>query len=238
LALGKTALAPSTSEATLTLPEPRIMIATLARPGPAGAVTEDPDRHPTLAPGIFVHRVRDGDSLWSIATAYGSSLEALQAANGLRTLRVERGQLLLIPGADSIPDTILTDVRGPSRVALGEIGRGDIKLLARLVRAEAEAEPYAGQVAVAAVVLNRLASARFPDSVESVIYEPEQFCVVENGRINVIPEAPHFQAVVDALRGWDPSRGALFFFNPAATSNPYMHGLTRLVVIGTHVFAR
>lgn len=229
------ALTPATGVAPHALPEPRIMIAAFARPNPAAAATEAPDRHPALAPGMVVHRVRGGDSLWSIAKAYGSSVEALQAANGLRTSRVQRGQLLLVPGADGIPDTIRMDVATPSHAGLAP---GDITLLARLVRAEAEAEPYAGQVAVAAVVLNRLVSARFPDSVESVIYQPQQFCVVENGRINVTPEAPHFQAVVDALRGWDPSRGALFFFNPAATSNPYMHGLTRLVVIGGHVFAR
>lgn len=114
----------------------------------------------------------------------------------------------------------------------------DVDLLARLVRAEAEAEPYEGQVAVAAVVLNRLRSPLFPSTVRGVVYEARQFETVSNGRINQPAGEVHVQAARDALSGIDPTDGALFFFNPSGTRNAFMHGLTPSIRIGGHVFSR
>ncbi|MDP2871821.1 MAG: cell wall hydrolase [Bacillota bacterium] len=113
----------------------------------------------------------------------------------------------------------------------------DIDLIARLVRAEAAGEPYDGQVAVAAVVLNRLKSPLFPNTVRSIIYQARQFETVSNGCINRPADEIHVQAVQDALSGKDPSKGALFFFNPAGTSSRFMHGLPVAVRIGGHVFS-
>src|SRR5690606_18053188 len=96
------------------------------------------------------------------------------------------------------------------------------ELLARLVRAEAEGEPYAGKVAVAAVVLNRLEHPDFPDTVTGIVYQPAQFEPVLNGTINKPARPVDRNAVRDALRGWDPSDGALYFFNPAKTGNAFV----------------
>nr|MBO2507168.1 peptidoglycan-binding protein [Bacillota bacterium] len=166
------------------------------------------------------HRVVRGESLWLIANRYNTSVAALQQANGLSGTEIYPGQILVIPNA---------------RRALSA---ADFDLLARMVHAEAEGEPYAGQVAVAAVILNRLDSPLFPDTVRGVIYQPYQFEPVLNGRIN-LPAGPlAYRAVQDALNGWDPSYGALYFFNPGKTRNAFLWSRPHTVTIGNHRFAR
>jgi spore germination cell wall hydrolase CwlJ-like protein len=117
------------------------------------------------------------------------------------------------------------------------LGPSEIQLIARLVRAEAEGEPYPGQVAVAAVVLNRLKSPSFPRDVRGVIYQRDQFESVTNGRIDEPADDIHFQAVEDALSGRDPSKGALFFFNPTGTDDRFVHSLAVTTRIGRHAFS-
>lgn len=117
------------------------------------------------------------------------------------------------------------------------LGPSDVDLIARLVKAEAEGEPYAGQVAVAAVVLNRVRSPSFPGDVRGVIYQRGQFESVSNGRVNVPADEVHFRAVEEALSGRDPSGGALFFFNPAGTRDRFVHSLSVTTRIGRHTFA-
>ncbi|MDI3280833.1 MAG: cell wall hydrolase [Bacillota bacterium] len=115
---------------------------------------------------------------------------------------------------------------------------GDLDLLARLVQAEAGGEPYAGKVAVAAVVINRVQSSRFPDSVRGVIFQKGAFEPVANGWIWNPPSRSAYQAALDALRGWDPSGGALFFFAPAKTGDAFVWSRPAVVRIGNHIFAR
>lgn len=115
---------------------------------------------------------------------------------------------------------------------------GDNELLARVVRAEAEAEPYTGQVAVAAVILNRVQSSKFPNTLAGVIYQPQAFESVSNGMINQPPTDSSRKAANDAYNGWDPSGGALFFFNPAkVAARSYVWTRTIIQQIGKHVFA-
>jgi N-acetylmuramoyl-L-alanine amidase len=115
---------------------------------------------------------------------------------------------------------------------------GDLELLARVIRAESEAEPYTGQVAVGAVILNRAQSSQFPHSVAGVIYQPQAFESVSNGEANKPPTASARKAAAAALGGWDPSGGALFFFNPGKVG-AYSYVWTRKIIqkIGKHVFA-
>jgi N-acetylmuramoyl-L-alanine amidase len=113
----------------------------------------------------------------------------------------------------------------------------DERLLAQLVRAEAEAEPYTGMVAVAAVVLNRVRSSRFPNTVAGVVYQPGAFESVGNGRVNLAARTEHVRAARDALNGWDPSYGSLFFWNPAKPVSAWIWSRTIKVRIGKHVFA-
>ncbi|MDI6871263.1 MAG: cell wall hydrolase [Bacillota bacterium] len=115
---------------------------------------------------------------------------------------------------------------------------GDLDLMAHLVQAEAGDEPYAGKVAVAAVVINRVQSGRFPDSVRGVIFEPDAFEPVSNGWFWNPPTSSAYAAARDALRGWDPSGGALFFFAPAKTANAFVWSRPVIVQIGNHIFSR
>lgn len=111
-------------------------------------------------------------------------------------------------------------------------------LIAQLIHAEAANEPYAGKVAVGAVVLNRVASPNFPNTVPGVIYEPYAFTPVYDGRINLPPDSESLRAAQDALRGWDPSYGALYFYNPAKSTSWWVFTRPITTQIGNHVFAR
>lgn len=120
------------------------------------------------------------------------------------------------------------------------VGTSDeIQLLARLIAAEAGDEPYEGQVAVGAVVLNRVRSSLFPSTIGSVIYEPWAFESVHNGLIwRVADLADPTRAAFDALNGWDPTYGSLYFWNPAKPVNPWVWTRQIVTQIGRHVFAR
>lgn len=115
----------------------------------------------------------------------------------------------------------------------------DLELLARIINAESRGEPYEGQVAVGAVVLNRVASPDFPNTIREVIYQPNQFTPVTDGQINLIPGSLSYQAARDALSGIDPSLGALFFYNPKkARTIDWLSQLETTIIIGDHVFAK
>lgn len=115
---------------------------------------------------------------------------------------------------------------------------GDLDTLAHLVQAEAGDEPYAGKVGVVAVVINRIQSGRFPRTVRGVVFEQDAFEAVSNGWFWNPPTASAYAAVRDALRGWDPTGGALFFFNPAKTDNAFIWSRPVITQIGGHIFAR
>lgn len=127
----------------------------------------------------------------------------------------------------------------PARAGRSVSRDDDLDLLAHAVHAEAGAEPYEGQVAVAAVILNRVQSPSFPNTIAGVIYEPGAFESVDNGWIYSTPTDASYRAARDALNGWDPTYGCLFFWAPAKVS-PTSWVWTRQIVtrIGNHVFAR
>lgn len=113
----------------------------------------------------------------------------------------------------------------------------DHRLLSKLVYGEARGETYKGQVAVAAVVLNRVGSSLFPNTISGVVYQSGAFSCVSNGSINNSADSSCIRAALDALNGWDPSGGALFFYNPRATSDTWIRTRTVVAVIGNHYFA-
>ena len=114
----------------------------------------------------------------------------------------------------------------------------DLDLLARLVYGEARGEPYLGQVAVAAVVLNRVAHASFPNTVSGVIYQSGAFDVVSDGQIYLTPDAQALRAAQDALNGWDPTGGCIYYYNPARATSSGIYSRTVMTVIGKHYFAK
>ena len=114
----------------------------------------------------------------------------------------------------------------------------DVNLLARLVYGEARGEPYAGQVAVAAVVLNRVKSSSFPNTIAGVIYQKGAFTAVSDGQINLTPNQTAYNAARDALNGWDPSYGSIYYFNPSTATNAWIWSRPHVVTIGKHRFCK
>lgn len=114
----------------------------------------------------------------------------------------------------------------------------NLSLLAKLIYGEARGEPYTGQVAVGAVVLNRVKSSSFPNTVAGVIYQNGAFDVVKDGQINLTPNATAKKAAQDALNGWDPSYGAIYYFNPSTATNKWIWSRPTTVTIGNHRFCK
>ena len=113
----------------------------------------------------------------------------------------------------------------------------ELSLLARLVSGEARGEPYIGQVAVAAVVLNRVRSDSFPDTVSGVIFQPGAFDAVWDGQFDITPTASCIRAARDAMNGWDPTGGCVYYYNPSTATNEWIWTRQVQLTIGQHAFA-
>jgi N-acetylmuramoyl-L-alanine amidase len=113
----------------------------------------------------------------------------------------------------------------------------DLYLLAKCIYAEARGESYTGQVAVGAVVLNRVKSSAFPNTIAGVIYQKDAFTAVSDGQINLEPDNTALNAASDALNGWDPTYGCLYYYNPAVATSSWIFGRQTVTTIGKHVFA-
>lgn len=113
----------------------------------------------------------------------------------------------------------------------------DLYLLAKCIHAEARGEPYSGKVAVGAVILNRVKSSKFPNTISGVIYQPYAFTAVADGQINLEPDSSAYNAARDAMNGWDPSYGALYYYNPNTATSSWIWSRTVVVTIGKHKFA-
>ena len=115
-------------------------------------------------------------------------------------------------------------------------GGGDLNLLARLISAEARGEPYEGQVAVGAVVLNRTKHPSFPNSLSGVIYQPGAFSCLDDGQFDQPVAESAYRAARDAMNGWDPSYGSIYYFNPATATSKWIWSRPLIVTIGKHRF--
>lgn len=118
--------------------------------------------------------------------------------------------------------------------------KDQIQIMARAVNGEARGESYEGQVAVAAVILNRVRHPSFPNTVAGVIYQPGAFTAVTDGQINspIAQNSTVYKACEDAVNGWDPSNGAIYYYNPAKTTNKWIYSKQVIKRIGKHVFAK
>lgn len=114
----------------------------------------------------------------------------------------------------------------------------NLNLLARVIYGEARGEPYAGQVAVGAVCLNRVKSSSFPNTLAGVVYQAGAFDAVKDGQINLTPNSTAIKAAQDALNGWDPSYGAIYYFNPSTATNKWIWSRPMTVTIGKHRFCK
>ena len=176
--------------------------------------------------GSNLYTVQPGDSLYKIARRYGLSHQELMWANGLSSDVIYPGQVLRIPSGDM-------------SVSRGGVSRADFDLLARLITAEADGEPHIAKVGVGAVILNRVEDPRFPNSIPGVTYQVVngyyQFEPVANGWINRPASQASMRAAEDALAGWDPTNGALYFYSSGAT-NRFIYSLPVACVLGGITF--
>lgn len=114
----------------------------------------------------------------------------------------------------------------------------NLALLSRVIYSESRGEPYSGQVAVGAVCLNRVKSSAFPNTLSGVVYQSGAFEAVSNGQINLEPDSTAKKAAQDAINGWDPSYGAIYYFNPSTATNKWIWSRPVTVTIGKHRFCK
>ena len=132
---------------------------------------------------------------------------------------------------------ILAGESSSSSSATNGFSSSDVYLLAKTIYAEGRGEPYIGQVAIGAVILNRVRSAQFPNTVSGVVYQKHAFTAVTDGQINLTPNETAMKAARDAINGWDPSGGAIYYYNPAVATSAWIFDRQTVTVIGKHVFA-
>lgn len=125
---------------------------------------------------------------------------------------------------------------GASGGGAGGFSQSDVNLLARVISAESRGEPYTGQVAVGAVILNRIQHPSFPNTLAGVIYQPGAFSCLNDGGINAPVEDSAYRAARDAMNGWDPSGGAIYYYNPKKSTNKWIFSRPVITVIGEHRF--
>lgn len=156
------------------------------------------------------------------------AVRSFQKANGLGVDGIAGPKTLAAMGIQSSSSGSSTSSSNSSNV----------NLLSRLVYSEARGEPYKGQVAVAAVVLNRVAHSSFPNTISGVIYQSGAFDVVADGQINLSPNSTAVKAAQDAINGWDPTNGCIYYFNPNTATSGWIWSRPQVVTIGNHIFCR
>ncbi len=174
--------------------------------------------------------IKRGDNLYDLAREFNTSIRVLKKLNNLEeTNIIRRGDRIKLP----------VNNLNPKEVLYHTISDREFELLARLIHGEARGESYIGQVAVGAVILNRVIDPYFPDTIIEVIYQPGQFSPVANGQINLRPNRTAYRAAKAALRGEDPTRGAEYFYNPQTAKHmSWFRTRETIVMIGNHAFAK
>ncbi|MFN2339881.1 MAG: cell wall hydrolase [Halanaerobium sp.] len=176
---------------------------------------------------IIDYYVGPGDTLYDLARDFSTSIGTILALNNKENSFLKKGEKIRLP-VHNLTDHQLLNKR---------VSKQELDLLARAINGEARGEPYLGQVAVAAVIINRVLSHQFPNTFAQVIYQSGQFSAVSDGQINLAPDQSTYRAARDALNGSDPTNGALYFYNPkTATRVSFFEGRRVITKIGDHVF--
>lgn len=158
-----------------------------------------------------------------------NAVRSFQKKNGLKVDGVAGTQTLNAMG-------IFGSSGSSSSASSSSPNEANVELLARVINGEARGEPYEGQVAVGAVVLNRVDHPSFPNSISGVVYQKGAFTAVDDGQINAQMYASSRRAARDALNGWDPTNGAIYYYNPRTATNQWIRTREVICTIGQHVF--
>lgn len=187
--------------------------------------------------GSEVSTIQDKLKRWGYYTGnvdgiYGSltvaAVKKFQQKNGLTVDGIAGTQTLTAMGITSSSSSGGSSTNNSSNV----------NLLARVIYGEARGEPYTGQVAVGAVIMNRVRSSKFPNTIAGVVYQSGAFDAVEDGQVNLTPDSTAKKAAQDALNGWDPSYGAIYYFNPNTATNKWIWSRPHVITIGKHRFCK
>ncbi len=195
------------------------------------AGTPDAYAHPVLKPGSA-----NGD-VWDVQyrlKALGYYKDSLDGHYGPRTAysvyRFQRDYGLTADG--------ITGSQTWKALKKYSLNQSEMDILARVIYSEARGEPYKGQVAVGAVVMNRIQSDKFPDNIRAVVFQPGAFTAVKDGQFWLTPNRTAYLAALDAVRGWDPSYNALYYFNPKTATSAWIWSRPQTVKIGNHIFTK
>ena len=167
------------------------------------------------------------------------AVKAFQKKNGLPADGVAGIETYKALGMNDSVKALEGEKKGSSSGSTGNSNytSSDLYLLAKCIYAEARGESYTGQVAVGAVILNRVASSQFPNTISGVIYQRHAFTAVSDGQINLEPDKQAMNAASDAMNGWDPTYGCIYYYNPAVATSSWIFGRKTVTTIGKHVFA-
>ena len=186
--------------------------------------------------GTEVRTIQEKLKRWGYYSGSVDGIYGSQTVSAVKSFQKKNG--LTVDGIAGTQTLKAMGITSSSSSSSSSNNSSNVNLLARVVYGEARGEPYTGQVAVAAVVLNRVKSSKFPNSISGVVYQNGAFDAVADGQINMTPDTTAKKAAQDALNGWDPSYGAIYYFNPSTATNKWIWSRPMTVTIGKHRFCK
>ena len=186
--------------------------------------------------GTEVRTIQEKLKRWGYYSGSVDGIYGSQTVSAVKSFQKKNG--LTVDGIAGTQTLKAMGITSSSSSSSSSNNSSNVNLLARVVYGEARGEPYTGQVAVAAVVLNRVKSSKFPNTISGVVYQSGAFDAVSDGQINMTPDATAKKAAQDALNGWDPSYGAIYYFNPSTATNKWIWSRPMTVTIGKHRFCK
>lgn len=186
--------------------------------------------------GSEVRTIQEKLKRWGYYSGSVDGIYGSQTVSAVKKFQKKNG--LTVDGIAGTQTLKAMGITSSSSSSSSSNNSSNVNLLARVVYGEARGEPYTGQVAVAAVVLNRVKSSKFPNTISGVVYQSGAFDAVADGQINMTPDTTAKKAAQDALNGWDPSYGAIYYFNPNTATSAWIWSRPVTVVIGNHRFCK
>jgi N-acetylmuramoyl-L-alanine amidase len=186
--------------------------------------------------GSEVRTIQEKLKRWGYYSGSVDGIYGSQTVSAVKSFQKKNG--LTVDGIAGTQTLKAMGITSSSSSSSSSNNSSNVNLLARVVYGEARGEPYTGQVAVAAVVLNRVKSSKFPNTISGVVYQSGAFDAVADGQINMTPDTTAKKAAQDALNGWDPSYGAIYYFNPSTATNKWIWSRPMTVTIGKHRFCK